>query len=276
MDVLPQPGTHPTSPPKTDVFTPLNWSMKEIRDAIPARLFVRNAARSTIYLARDLILAAALWKAASLIDPYFNHLGEAGILRRSFSEGFRWTAWMAYWWFQGLVFTGLWVIGHECGHGAFSSSRALCDSIGFVLHTALWTPYFSWHHSNHASMERDEVYVPSARAELNIPSAPNPEIDWDEIFGDTPIYTLFRLIRQQLLAFPAYLLMNVSDHGAEATLYLSAFLGDHYMRSSEPVFQALWNTYNECQFVEDEGDILFYRNKRGEAQRRSIREVQTS
>ncbi|KAG8766811.1 hypothetical protein FRC12_006633, partial [Ceratobasidium sp. 428] len=120
------------------------------------------------------------------------------------------------WWFQGLVFTGIWVIGHECGHGAFSPSRIVCDSIGFILHTALWTPYFSWkishhrHHSNHASMERDEVYVPQTRSDLNIPSAPHHDIDWDEIFGDTPIYTLFMLIRQQVLAFPAYLLMNVS------------------------------------------------------------------
>ncbi|CAE7204467.1 unnamed protein product [Rhizoctonia solani] len=216
MDVPSQPDTRSTSTFKADVFTPLNWSMKEIKDAIPARLFVRSSARSMVYLARDLVLAAVLWKAASFIDPYFNRLEEVGILRRSLSEGLRWMAWVIYWWFQGLVFTGLWVIGHECGHGAFSSSRTLCDSIGFVLHTALWTPYFSWkishhrHHSNHASMERDEVYVPSTRTELKIPSAPNSEIDWDEIFGDTPIYTLFLLIKQQLLAFPAYLLINVS------------------------------------------------------------------
>ncbi|KAJ1307325.1 hypothetical protein OPQ81_001431 [Rhizoctonia solani] len=404
-----QPGTDPVSPFKADAFTPLSWSMKEIKDAIPARLFVRNTTRSMIYLARDLILAAALWKGASFIDPYFNRLGETGTLRDSLFESFRWIAWMAYWWFQGLVFTGIWVIGHECGHGAFSPSRILCDSVGFVLHTALWTPYFSWkishhrHHSNHASMERDEVYIPPTRAELNIPSIPNSEIDWDEIFGDTPIYTLFLLIRQQLLAFPAYLIMNVSGqkryprftnhfdpnsiifnksqrraviisnygiltmiliiylccqrygsgavikyygipwlavthwfimitylhhthpllphyrnpewsfqrgaaatvdrnflgwqgrfflhdvahfhvvhhffpqmpwyHGAEATQYLSAFLGDHYVHSSDPVFRALWDTYNECQFVEDEGNILFYRNKRGEAQKRSIHEV---
>ena len=54
-------------------------------------------------------------------------------------------------------------------------------------------------------MERDEVYVPKTREDLNIPDKPNDEIDWDEIFGDTPIYTLYMLIRQQVLAFPAYL-----------------------------------------------------------------------
>ena len=54
-------------------------------------------------------------------------------------------------------------------------------------------------------MEKDEVYVPKTRSDLGIPKAPNHEIDWEEIFGDTPIFTLFMLIRQQLLAFPAYL-----------------------------------------------------------------------
>lgn len=56
-------------------------------------------------------------------------------------------------------------------------------------------------------MERDEVYVPKTREDLGIPEKQNHEIDWDEIFGDTPAYTLYMLIRQQILAFPAYLRM---------------------------------------------------------------------
>lgn len=54
-------------------------------------------------------------------------------------------------------------------------------------------------------MERDEVYVPKTRSDLGIPLKPNEEIDWEEYFGDTPVYTLYMLMRQQLLAFPAYL-----------------------------------------------------------------------
>jgi hypothetical protein len=54
-------------------------------------------------------------------------------------------------------------------------------------------------------MERDEVYVPKTREDLGIPDEPSHKIDWDEVFGDTPIYTLLMLIRQELLAFPAYL-----------------------------------------------------------------------
>jgi hypothetical protein len=54
-------------------------------------------------------------------------------------------------------------------------------------------------------MERDEVYVPKTREDLNIPDDPHHELDYEELFGDTPIYTLYMLIRQQVLAFPAYL-----------------------------------------------------------------------
>lgn len=59
------------------------------------------------------------------------------------------------------------------------------------------------------------MYVPRTRADLGIPpprasgdsSAGHKEgeIDWDEYFGDTPAYTLFELVRQQLFAFEAYL-----------------------------------------------------------------------
>ena len=78
------------------------------------------------------------------------------------------------------------------------------------MHTSLLTPYFSWrvshhrHHSNHASMERDETYVPKTRSDLGIPSdATSKEVE--HLFEDTPLYTLFMLIKQQLFAFDAYL-----------------------------------------------------------------------
>ena len=54
-------------------------------------------------------------------------------------------------------------------------------------------------------MERDEVYVPKTRSDIGIPQEGEAEFDYEDFFGDTPIYTLFMLIRQQLLAFPAYL-----------------------------------------------------------------------
>jgi len=54
-----------------------------------------------------------------------------------------------------------------------------------------------------------DSYVPKTRSDLGIPLEKHP-INYDEYFGDTPIYTMFLLVRQQLLAFPSYLLFNVS------------------------------------------------------------------
>lgn len=56
-------------------------------------------------------------------------------------------------------------------------------------------------------MENDEVYVPWTRSELNIAQLePAHEgVDYELYFGDTPLYTLLKLIAQQLFAFQAYL-----------------------------------------------------------------------
>jgi fatty acid desaturase len=59
--------------------------------------------------------------------------------------------------------TGLCVLAHECGHQAFSPSKAINDAVGWVLHTALLLPYHSLrishgnHHKNTCSIEDDEV-----------------------------------------------------------------------------------------------------------------------
>lgn len=47
-------------------------------------------------------------------------------------------------------------------------------------------------------MERDEVYVPKSKAQVGLDHN-------DGIAGDAPFYTLFVLVRQQLLGLPLYL-----------------------------------------------------------------------
>ncbi|GJE88918.1 fatty acid desaturase-domain-containing protein [Phanerochaete sordida] len=380
-------------------FVPMDLSIEEIRRAIPDRLFQRSTLRGLGYLLRDLAMAAALFYGALHIDDISRRVGTSGRVGAMAETVTRWILWLTYWWFQGLVFTGLWVLGHECGHGAFSEKKWVCDTIGYIIHTALWTPYFSWkishhrHHRNHASMERDEVYVPWTRAELGLPADPAGTLDYAEYFGDTPLYTLAALVAQQLFAFPAYLTFNVSGqrsyprgtnhwdprsvlftrpqrtavllsnlglactaaltalactkfgaarvaalygapwlavnhwfvmitylhhthaalphfrarawtfargaaatvdrpflgatgevllhgvarwhvvhhffpkmpfyHAREATAYLKAALGAHYHYADAPAFRALWESYNACQFVEDTGDVVFYRDRKG-------------
>ena len=44
----------------------------------------------------------------------------------------------------GTVAIGMWVTAHEAGHGAFSDNRKLQDFIGYLFHSVLLVPYYSW------------------------------------------------------------------------------------------------------------------------------------
>jgi omega-6 fatty acid desaturase (delta-12 desaturase) len=135
----------PTSPPP--------FTLGALRKAIPPRCFERPLARSAAYLAADLAALLALAAAVLYLDAL-----------PSLPRILRWGAlWPAYWFLAGAVATGVWVIAHECGHGAFSAHPRVNDAVGLVLHSLLLVPYYSWkhshrrHHSNTASLERDEA-----------------------------------------------------------------------------------------------------------------------
>ena len=71
------------------------------------------------------------------------------------------------------------------------------------------------------------------------------------------------------------------DNCEEATKHLKKFMGEQYLYSDTPVFEALWDSYNNCQFVDDNGEssiivyypsfkpspgsVVFYRNRKGQA-----------
>jgi fatty acid desaturase len=74
--------------------------------------------------------------------------------------------WSLYSAVTGTVAMGLWVLAHECGHGAFSKNKTIQDTIGFWLHSFLLVPYYSWqrshavHHQYTNHMELGETHVP--------------------------------------------------------------------------------------------------------------------
>jgi omega-6 fatty acid desaturase (delta-12 desaturase) len=44
--------------------------------------------------------------------------------------------WSLYTFWAGLVGTGIWVLAHECGHQAFSESKLVNNTVGWILHSA--------------------------------------------------------------------------------------------------------------------------------------------
>lgn len=49
-------------------------------------------------------------------------------------------------------------------------------------------------------------------------------------------------------------------HGQEATEAIKKVLGPYYLHDPTPVHKALWRSFKECKFVEDDEDVCYYKN----------------
>ncbi|KJR89033.1 omega-6 fatty acid desaturase (delta-12 desaturase) [Sporothrix schenckii 1099-18] len=178
--------------------------IKTIRDAIPAHCFESSTAHSMAYVVRDYAMAFVLGWAGLTYIPNL----ESTLLRTA--------AWIAYGYAQGLVLTGIWILGHEAGHGAFSPHGLVNDIVGWLLHSSLMVPYFSWkfsHHRHHrftGHMEKDMVFVP--RTTPTSEMKPGIATLWfdPELVEDTPLVQMLQLIAHQLAGWQMYLLFNLS------------------------------------------------------------------
>ncbi|KAF6524830.1 hypothetical protein HZS61_010625 [Fusarium oxysporum f. sp. conglutinans] len=188
-------------------FTPPDFTIKDIRDAIPKHCFERSTFKGYIYILRDMICLVTTF------TIFYNFVTPEYIP----STPVRALLWGLYTTLQGLFGTGLWVIAHECGHQAFSESRLVNDATGWVLHSALLVPYFSWqishgkHHKATGNMERDMVFVPRTR-EQHATRIGRIAYELSELTEETPAYTLLRLVMKQLVGWPSYILTNVTGH----------------------------------------------------------------
>ncbi|KAJ2974148.1 hypothetical protein NQ176_g6212 [Zarea fungicola] len=103
-------------------FTPPDFTIKDIRDAIPKHCFKRSALKGYLYILRDMLYLATTFTA------YYNYVTPEYIP----NVWVRGALWAVYTFLQGLFGTGLWVIAHECGHGAFSESNFINDVTAVV------------------------------------------------------------------------------------------------------------------------------------------------
>lgn len=184
-----------------------DYTIGQIHKAIPKHCFERSAIRGLYYVARDVAsLATVFYFANRFITPEYVP-----------SVALRAGLWAAYTFVQGLFGTGLWVLAHECGHQSFSPSKVLNDTVGFICHTALLVPYFSWkishgkHHKATGNLERDMVFIPHTRETYSSKTG-HLLHELHELTEETPIATALHLIFQQLGGWQAYLFANVTGH----------------------------------------------------------------
>ncbi|KAJ3021010.1 UNVERIFIED_CONTAM: hypothetical protein HDU68_009858, partial [Siphonaria sp. JEL0065] len=99
---------HPlgTSTPYYQAYEAPPFTLKELRDSVPAECFKHNTLLSLSYVALDLTMAAGLAYVASGIDNGWNGLVDTS------SVYIRAALWFLYSVVQGWVCTGLWVLAH--------------------------------------------------------------------------------------------------------------------------------------------------------------------
>ncbi|CAI9300008.1 unnamed protein product [Lactuca saligna] len=167
------------------------FTIGDLKKAIPPHCFNRSILYSFSYLIFDLTISFIFYYIAS------NYIH---ILPRNLS----YVAWPIYWILQATIVGGVWVIAHECGHHAFSNYQWLDDTVGFLLHSSLLVPYFSWkyshrrHHSNTSSLENDEVFVPKLKS--NLPSL--------LLYLNNPLGRILHLLFNHALGLALYLMFN--------------------------------------------------------------------
>ena len=124
--------------------------MKEFKSVIPDHCFNSQTITSLGYLLQSTIIQGFVI-AIGLAIPFTQRMIPI---------------WILYAFLSGTTAMGFWVIAHECGHGAFSKNRVLETITGYLLHSLLLVPYFSWqrshavHHRYTNHITNGETHVP--------------------------------------------------------------------------------------------------------------------
>jgi len=183
----------------------------EVRAALPKDCFRPDTKTSLSYLSVSLI-GTAICTAFGIASLRF--LPPSNIVTLPF--------WAAYSGVTGTVAMGLWVLAHECGHGAFSKNKTIQDTVGYLIHSVMLVPYYSWqrshavHHKYTNHMELGETHVPEILVSKTEGSwsARNNVV---KLFGKKIGLTLWGGLQAFLhlvIGWPAYLMIGAS--GGEA------------------------------------------------------------
>lgn len=126
--------------------------------------------------------------------------------------------WSLYSAVSGTVAMGLWVLAHECGHGAFSKNKRIQNTVGYCLHSLFLVPYYSWqrshavHHLYTNHMELGETHVPE-RAVKKDDGSLGARTGFFKRFGSKLGIRLWGAIQATLhllIGWPAYLMIGAT------------------------------------------------------------------
>lgn len=190
-------------------------SLQEVKAAMPPGTFVKDTWKSLSYTALDVFTTSlTAFLGIKFLLPYAASLLAIPTLA---TKAAAFAIWAFYSAVVGTCAIGGWVTAHECGHGAFSDNRFLQDFVGYVLHSLMLVPYFSWqrshavHHAFTNHMVDGETHVP--------PLKTNPEKHFGQknltkkLFGNylgDKMFGLYQVLTHLFLGWPAYLVAGAT------------------------------------------------------------------
>jgi hypothetical protein len=180
---------------------------RQVRAVIPEECFESDTATSLGFLSVSVVgtaLCSAIGVAMLGVAPPENIL--------------TWPLWTAYSAVTGTVAMGLWVLAHECGHGAFSKNKTIQDTVGYVLHSLFLVPYYSWqrshavHHQYTNHMELGETHVPEPVSNLDEGSIGIRTSLMNALgrSGGIKVWGAIQAFLHLIIGWPAYLLIGAT------------------------------------------------------------------
>ncbi len=145
--------------------------------------------------------------------------------------------WLLYALVTGTVAMGCWVLAHECGHNAFHPNRRVEGVVGFVLHSALLVPYYSWarshavHHAHCNHLEGGETHVPPRHT-----SGSGRATEQLRQQLGTTLFGCFSMVTHLILGWPLYLFVGATggeDYGRPTSHFWN---GAAFQQGIKPLF----------------------------------------
>ena len=217
-------------------------SLKEFQNVIPNHYFKSKTSTSLRYLLQSFLIQAIVF-VIGLSIPMTKEVIPI---------------WVIYSFLSGTTAMGFWVIAHECGHGAFSKNKTLETIIGYLLHSLLLVPYFSWqrshsvHHRFTNNVNKGETHVPLVvdGDGLTEKTGGKEELIFSSILGKKK-YGIFQLTLHLIFGWPAYLLTG-------STGGLKYGTSNHFW-PTKPFSKALWPTiWAKKVWISDIGVVLTF------------------
>lgn len=189
-------------------------SLAEVKSIMPEGTYDKSTPLSLQFAAMDIVFSVIpAFLGIKYVLPQIFSMWASGQFA---SQALATVLFLLYSVVTGTCTMGMWVTAHECGHGAFSDNKKLQDFVGYLFHSFLLVPYFSWqrshavHHANTNNIVDGETHVPPVNVN---DSNDNDKKAFTNVMGNSlgeKVYGSVQLFFHLVFGWPAYLFFGAT------------------------------------------------------------------